>query len=620
MRRSAAILTASLVLGLAPAAAASAAASPAPGHPSTTDVAAAAAPSDVVKVALAPDGAGGYLLRADGTVTAMGAATVLGPTPALAPGESAATLAATAHGYLVFSDRGRVFPSGDARAFGDLGGVPLNGPIVDAALTADGGGYWLLGSDGGVFGFGDARFAGSTGDLRLNSPAIGLVPDPDGDGYLFVAGDGGVFAFSAPFRGSMGGTRLNRPVVGMIPFGAGYLMVASDGGVFTFSDRPFLGSIGDQPALTASDPITSIAAGPAGDWYLLARRDGATFPFGPGTPAWARAVDPAAGNPAGTAAVPPEGRAVDTTHPDHVVGTGTPASCTSAAVVAAVALGGIITFDCGPDPVTIAMTATAKVRNDASPDVVIDGGGKVTLSGAGQRRILYMNTCDRAQVWTTSHCQDQDTPRLTVQDLTFADGNSTGDLTEGGGGGAIFVRGGRFKVIGSRFFRNVCDPTGPDLGGAAIRVLSQYHGLPVYVVGSTFGGAPGYGGSCSNGAALSSIGVSWEVLNSVFSHNDAIGTGANPARAGSPGGGSGGAIYLDGNTFTLHVAGTLIEDDTAREGGAAIFFVSNDRTGTLRIDDSTLRRNRSAGFGTPGFPGIFYLGSGPPQVSGSTIT
>ena len=86
-----------------------------------------------------------------------------------------------------------------------------------------------------------------------------------------------------------------------------------------------------------------------------------------------------------------------------------------------------------------------------------------------------MNTCDEAQGWTTSHCQDQDHPQLTVQNLTFADGNSTGEKAEGGGGGAIFVRGGRFKVVNSRFVRNRCDRTGPDLGGAAIRVLSQYH-------------------------------------------------------------------------------------------------------------------------------------------------
>ncbi|MGZ7015058.1 MAG: hypothetical protein ACXVLK_18245, partial [Acidimicrobiales bacterium] len=252
--------------------------------------------------------------------------------------------------------------------------------------------------------------------------------------------------------------------------------------------------------------------------------------------------------------------------------------------------------------------------------IVLDGGGKVTLSGEGKHRILYMDTCDPAQVWTTSHCQDQDSPQLTVQNLTFVDGNSTGQTYDGGGGGAIFVRGGRFKVVNSRFFRNVCESTGPDIGGGAIRVLSQSQGLPVYVINSTFGGAAGQGNTCSNGGALSSIGVSWVVLNSVLSYNTAIGNGANPARSGTPGGGSGGAIYNDGNLFTLRVAGSIIQDNHANEGGGAIFFVSNDRTGSLRIEGSTLARNPNDGFSTAGYPGIFFLGLGSPVVVSSTIS
>lgn len=322
---------------------------------------------------------------------------------------------------------------------------------------------------------------------------------------------------------------------------------------------------------------------------------------------------PKPGNPAGHATIPAEAKPVDTRHPDRTIGNGTPQSCTSAAVVKAVAAGGIITFDCGPEPVTITMTATAKVRNKSSA-VVLDGGGKVTLSGGGKRRILYQNTCDQAQGWTTSHCQDQATPRLTVQNLVFSGGNSTGQTAEGGGGGAIFDRGGRLKVINSRFTGNRCDRTGPDLGGAAIRALSQSESLPVYVVNSTF-----TGGSCSNGAALSSIGVSWVVLNSVFTKNAAVGSGANPARGGTPGGGSGGAIYLDGNKFTLTLDQTIISDNTAREGGGAVFFVSNDRTGTMTVRGSTLKHNPSAGFETAGLPGIFFLGAKPPAISRSTL-
>ena len=186
---------------------------------------------------------------------------------------------------------------------------------------------------------------------------------------------------------------------------------------------------------------------------------------------------------------------------------------------------------------------------NTSRRVVLDGRGKVTLSGGGQRRILYQNTCDRRQTWTTSHCDDQGTPRLTVQNLRLVDGNATGETLDGGGGGAIFARGGRLQIVDSSFARNRCDATGPDLGGAAMRALSQYHGKPVRVLRSRF-----TGGVCSNGAALSSIGVSWSIYRSVFKRNRAIGRGANPARSGTPGGGSGGAIYTDGNDFRVLIA------------------------------------------------------------------
>jgi hypothetical protein len=313
-------------------------------------------------------------------------------------------------------------------------------------------------------------------------------------------------------------------------------------------------------------------------------------------------VAPSTASTAATPATPAPANA-------RVVGSGTAASCTSAAVVKAVAAGGRITFDCGPDPHTIVMRKTAKVVN-TNPVTVIDGGGLVTLSGAGKRRILYQNTCDPEQVWTTDHCQDQKDPRLVVKGVTFVRGDSTGETAEGGGGGAVFVRGGRLKIIESHFDKNRCDRTGADLGGAAIRVLSVT--APVKVKNSTF-----TRGRCSNGSALSSIGVSWRIRDSVFRGNRAIGRGANPARPGTPGGGSGGAIYLDGNTFSLRLDRTLMEGNRAREGGGAIFFVSNDRTGTMTLSDSTLRDNPSLGFET--HPGIFFLGARASFINGTTI-
>ena len=225
---------------------------------------------------------------------------------------------------------------------------------------------------------------------------------------------------------------------------------------------------------------------------------------------------PAAGYAKGKYPVPAEAGLEDVSFPDHVIGDGTPESCTGRLVVDAIAKGGKIVFDCGEDPITIALPETAKLFNDASEEVIIDGGGKVTLSGDGNKRILYMNTCDPDLTWTTSHCDNQDHPRLTLQNLTFADGNSTSEK-EFTGGGAIWARGGRLKVVNCRFFNNVCASTGPDVGGGAIRVFDQHRDQPVYVVNSTFGGEEGYGNSGSNGGGISSIGVSWTIYNSLFS-------------------------------------------------------------------------------------------------------
>jgi len=326
---------------------------------------------------------------------------------------------------------------------------------------------------------------------------------------------------------------------------------------------------------------------------------------------------PPAGNPDGTCTIPAEGALASVATPRTVIGDGTAASCTGDAVIAAVAAGGVITFDCGPTPVTITLDRPAKIFNDTGPEIVIDGGGKVTLSGGGQNRILYMNTCDQAQRWTTSHCNDQDHPRLTVQNLTFIDGNSKGE-TEYDGGGAIWARGGRLKLVNTRFFGNVCADDGPDLGGAGVRALSQSQGLPVYVVNSTFGGAQGFGNTCSNGGGISSIGVSWSIYNSLFSHNRAIGNGGNPSQPGTPGGGSGGAIYNDGNEMTLSLCGTAIRDNQVVQHGSAIFFVTNNHTGDIAIDRSVITNNTGGSWYTQ-YPMISSHDDTPIVVTSSTI-
>ena len=354
------------------------------------------------------------------------------------------------------------------------------------------------------------------------------------------------------------------------------------------------------------------------------------------------------GNPTGTVAVPSGMGLEDVSQPDHVVGTGTAASCTSAAVLAAASAGGVVTFSCGSSPVTITLSQTIKVRNSTAR-LVLDGGGKVTLSGGGKNRILYVDTCDSSLGSVSGNClYAPQGPKLTVQNLTLADGNATsatyvspGDTNQGSnGGGAIFQLGGRLKVVRSIFVRNVCASTGPDLGGGAIRVLAQHSATPndldgssaarnqdpVAIVQSTFGGASGQGSSCSNGGAISGLRTPITIVNSLITDNKAVGCCSNPASSGTPGGGSGGAVYTDGDTYDLKVSGTDIERNSAKAGGSAIFYVSNDLTGHLSVQSSVSRNNTYAASGySPSdqhfqtYPGIFYRGSGSPSFTGSTI-
>ena len=318
--------------------------------------------------------------------------------------------------------------------------------------------------------------------------------------------------------------------------------------------------------------------------------------------------------------VPAEGKAENTKTPTRVIGNGTSASCTSQAVVAAIAKGGIITFNCGPDAKTIVMKQTAKIFNNTGPKIVIDGGNKITLSGENKRRILYMNTCDPNQVWTTPNCDNQDHPQLTLQNITFRNGNSKSETTYDGGG-AVWARGGRLKLVNAKFYNNVCADTGASVGGGAVAVYDQFQKKPVYITNSRFGANANSGNTCSNAGAINSVGVAFVVNNSQFISNKAIGRGANPAKPGTPGGGNAGAIFTDGNGIGLNICNTKFQNNIANEGGGAIFFVSSDGQGSLKIKDSTLTGNKSLGFETSGYPGIFYRGrEATPIVENSTIT
>lgn len=346
---------------------------------------------------------------------------------------------------------------------------------------------------------------------------------------------------------------------------------------------------------------------------------GASYPFDDPVALASSIVYTRTGNPDGHATAPTAAREESIASPDHVVGNGTPASCTPSALAAAVRGGGVTVFDCGPSPVTITLDRTlytCNTHNCKHPwqggvpvkKMVLDGGGLVTLDGNDQRGIFYANACEESFGWLSSNCNNETTPLIVFQNITLQRGNAT-DAPDGldsvGGGGAIGMRGGQFKAVNVTFRDNRCITRDSDQGGGAVRlVLSP---TTNYIVNSTF-----ENNRCSNGGAISGLHASIQVLNSLIQNNTATGSGASSGQ-----GGNGGGIYGDGNTYHYLVDGTVISGNYAPEGGPGIFYVSNNRTGTLTIRDSQIVDNTGQRFSTSPYRDIFYLGKSM-TVTGST--
>ena len=70
--------------------------------------------------------------------------------------------------------------------------------------------------------------------------------------------------------------------------------------------------------------------------------------------------------------------------------------------------------------------------------------------------------------------------------------------------------------------------------------------------------------------------------------------------------------------MTLSVLGTLIEENEVNTHGSAIFFVTNNHTGNIIIDQSIIRNNHG-GYWYPVYPGISMHADTEIEVSDSTI-
>lgn len=304
------------------------------------------------------------------------------------------------------------------------------------------------------------------------------------------------------------------------------------------------------------------------------------------------------------------------------VGTGTPASCTEAALRSALARTTVVTFNCGAAPVTIPIASTIVLPTDR--DIIIDGGAKVTLDGGGRTRILSL-----------VHANYRVNPNgLTLQRIRLSNGKApgTGYIAPnptnaacaygyaGGSGGAIEVRDARLHVIDVEFLNNAAATPGPDVGGGAIHAGGS---LDVTIVGSRF-----LNNSGSNAGAVGLLQSNGRIFNSVFQGNSASGTGTNYASAavancvgvGHPGqggaGGNGGAVAIDGRDDTdATVCGSRFIDNKANELAGAFFRTMNGVPRRTVLDRALFQGNHAKKGGA-----AFVSNASPLEITASTFT
>lgn len=261
-------------------------------------------------------------------------------------------------------------------------------------------------------------------------------------------------------------------------------------------------------------------------------------------------------------------------------------NCTQAALQAALAAGGHITFDCGPNPVTIPITSP--LVTSATRDIVIDGKGLITLDGGGVTRILEKPFTPGSHIDKTSGND------LVIQNMRFINGRApaaTKTQDDRARGGALWATspGTRLHIINSVFENNrTTSITDEDNQGGAIYAGNIYETI---IVGSVF-----INNEAGSGGAFGGIAAGLQVYNSRFTNNR-----ASDATAGGVVRGHGGAIHLDGvsNGFnpitsnTVDVCGGVFDGNTATRGGGALKVTISDNLNTkATYARSTFSNNR----------------------------
>jgi hypothetical protein len=269
-----------------------------------------------------------------------------------------------------------------------------------------------------------------------------------------------------------------------------------------------------------------------------------------------------------------------------VVGDGTAASCTETTLNAALAGGGLITFNCGPAAHIIILSNQKTIRSGTT---TIRGAGLITLSGGNATR-LFSVFADAT---------------LVLERLVLTNGFAP-LATQGGVGGAIRVEAGTLVLTRSTIRNSGTPLTGKQTGGA----IENFTGEVTLTESLIENNESDHGG----GIHVAGIVPRLVLVDTIVRNNRAQGengTGGGLVVRGATtieGG------LIEGNTAVLggglsasegilSITGTDIVLNTAAETGGGIH-----NAGTLTLTNGTLRQN---GLGLGDLPGGLALYNGP---------
>jgi hypothetical protein len=313
------------------------------------------------------------------------------------------------------------------------------------------------------------------------------------------------------------------------------------------------------------------------------------------------------------------GRGVDAA--SKVVGTGTPESCTEAALVNALKSPGYITFNCGSG------TKTILINNQITliGDYTIDGGGKIILDGQGITRIFLARGYG-----------DTSVSIITLQNMTLQNGYvdwiNDGDRQYNGRGAALeALMYTKSYIDNVKFINNQSMSDDEACAGGGAIWSAEYSTLRIS--NSEF-----KNNFARNGGAINMLFTDMSIYNTTFENNQAIHTAhINDPSVDPDGCGGGGAIYIDGarstangGTGTISISKSVFKNNTTNQHGGAIvsFLYGNDK---MEISNSKFDGNSAVFFSseksdmTGGTGGAVWHGGSPNYtgklfVSNSTFT